>query len=111
MGDEGELFTVGLWTVKSGNEEEFVKKWQAFARWSLDAMEGGSWAYLLQDAEQKNRFISFGPWDSLETIAAWRNKPEFKSAIAEFRDLCEEVTPGTMKEVAHLTIPSAPAPR
>ncbi|MDG6256773.1 MAG: antibiotic biosynthesis monooxygenase [Methanomicrobiaceae archaeon] len=110
MVDEGAFFTVGLWTVKSGKEEEFVKKWQEFARWSLDAMEGGSWAYLVQDREQKNRFVSFGPWDSLETIAAWRQTTEFKSAIAEFRGLCEEVTPGTMQEVAHFTKPSTPAP-
>jgi heme-degrading monooxygenase HmoA len=102
MVHEGQIFTVGLWTVKSGREEIFVKKWQEFARWSLDTMKGGQWAYMLQDLEQKNRFISFGPWNSLKTIDAWRQTPEFKSYIAEFKELCEEVKPGTMKEVVHL---------
>jgi len=103
MTHERQVFTVGLWIVKPGKEEIFVKKWQEFARWSLDNLEGSRWAYMVQDLEQKNRFVSFGPWDSLETVAAWRQTPEFASYIAEFRELCDEVTPGTMKEVAHLT--------
>jgi len=47
-------------------------------------------------------FISFGPWEYPESIAQWRQSPKFKSAFAEFEELCDEVSPGTMREVVHV---------
>lgn len=102
MIQEGMIFTVGLWTVKSGKEEIFLEKWQEFAHWTLNNLKGGRWTYMVRDQEQKNKFISFGPWDSPESIAKWRQSPKFKSAFAEFKELCEEIKPSTMREVIHL---------
>jgi hypothetical protein len=38
-------------------------------------------ATLLRDREQPHRFISFGPWDSLEQIAQWRSSVTFKEGV------------------------------
>jgi heme-degrading monooxygenase HmoA len=102
MIQEGMIFTVGHWTVKPGKEEIFLKKWQEFAQWTLANLKGGQWVFMVRDQEQKNKFISFGPWDSLEEIAEWRQSSKFKSSIGEFKELCEEIQPSTMREVIHL---------
>ena len=99
---EGMTFAVGLWTVKPGREEIFLEKWQEFAQWTLNNLKGSRWAYMVRDQEQKNKFMSFGAWDSPENIAKWRQSPKFKSAFAEFKELCEEIKPSTMREVTHL---------
>jgi len=99
---EGQIFTVGHWTVKPGKEEIFLEKWQEFAQWTLNNLKGSLWVYMVQDQEQKNRFISFGPWISQERIAEWRQSSRFKSAFAGFKELCDEVTPGIMREVVYL---------
>jgi heme-degrading monooxygenase HmoA len=99
---EGMMFTMEHWTVKPGKEEIFLEKWQKFAQWTLNNLRGARWVYMVQDQEQKNKFISFGPWGSLESIAEWRQSSKFKSAFAEFKEFCEDVQPGTMREVIHI---------
>ena len=73
-----------------------------FASWSLSAIEGASWAVLLQDRPQSNRFVSFGPWDSLEAMAAWRANPGFAERVAEIRPLIERLAPSTLEAVAEV---------
>jgi heme-degrading monooxygenase HmoA len=99
---EGTLFTIGYWTVKPGKEEVFLEKWREFAQWTLDNMKGAKWACLIRDLEQKNKFISFGPWESAESIAVWRESSKFREAFAEFRELCDQIQPATMREVIHI---------
>jgi heme-degrading monooxygenase HmoA len=99
---EGMIFTVGHWTVKPGNEELFLEKWQKFAQWSLNNMKGGRWVFMVRDQEQKNKFLSFGPWESLESIAEWRQSSKFRSAFTEFKELCEDIQPSIMREAIHL---------
>lgn len=99
---EGIIFTVGHWTVKPGKEEIFLEKWQEFAQWTLNHLKGGRWVYMVQDQEEKNKFISFGPWESPENIAKWRQSPRFKTAIAGFKELCDEARADIMREVVHI---------
>ena len=96
------IFAVGHWTVKPGKEELFLEKWQEFAQWTLNHSRGSRWVYMVRDQEQENTFISFGPWESLESIAQWRQSSKFESAVAEFRELCDEVRTTTMREAVYL---------
>jgi len=102
MVSEGAVFTVGHWTVKPGKEAAFLKRWHEFARWTMDHQAGAKWVYMVRDLTQANKFLSFGPFESAEMVEAWRKTPEFKAAFVEFKDLCDEIRPGTMREVAHL---------
>jgi len=99
---EPTLFAVGEWTVKPGKEETFLARWEEFARWTMDNLDGTGEVFLLRGAEQKNRFISFGSWQSQEAMAAWRQHPRFREAFLQFRELCDEITPATMEAVVHL---------
>lgn len=97
------VYSVGFWTVKAGKEKAFLKTWTDFANWTLNNQKGSLNVVMLQDSEQKNRFISFGPWENLESLQAWRQGPEFKAAFLKFKELCDEIKPNTMKSVINIS--------
>jgi quinol monooxygenase YgiN len=102
MTDLDQLYTSGLWTIKPGREDEFIRSWQEFADWTNAHQAGGGQAHLIQDLERPQRLISFGDWDSLESIQAWRGTAEFAAFVEKARTLCDEVQPGTFKVVARI---------
>lgn len=102
MENSDQLYTLGIWLVKHGSEQAFVKAWKEFAEWTLKNQLGNTKATLLQDEEQPQHFISFGPWKDNESIQSWRNQPEFKEFITKARDLCEDIKPHTLKVVVNL---------
>jgi heme-degrading monooxygenase HmoA len=100
MTEIGALYSAGIWTVKPGNEAAFIQTWDGLARWTTENIKDVLPAVLVQDAENPLKFISFGPWKDLDTLTAWRNTPAFRKAFAEFRTLCSEIQPRTMRCVA-----------
>jgi heme-degrading monooxygenase HmoA len=96
----GTVYTLGIWTVKPGNEATFIRTWDDFARWTSMYQKGAQTAVLVQDEENPRKFISFGPWQDNDAAMQWRNTPEFKGAFAKFRELCSEIQPHTMLAVA-----------
>jgi heme-degrading monooxygenase HmoA len=96
----GIIYSAGIWTVKPGNEMAFIKTWDSFARWTFSTLEGVQPEVLVQDAENSQKFISFGPWKDMDTLKQWRNTLEFREAILKFRELCSEIQPHSMRCVA-----------
>ncbi len=95
-----QLYTVGIWTVRQGAEKEFIAEWEAFARWTAVTHSGAGKGTLLQDRTDPQEFISFGPWESMEQIKAWRDSPEFNAFAAKARLLCTDFQPHTLELVA-----------
>src|SRR5258708_4415422 len=95
-----QLYTLGNWMVKAGNEKTFIAEWQAFARWTAANQMGAGAAHLLQDPDHPRQFISFGPWETDSAIRAWRESPEFKAFVSKVRELCDEFQPRSLVEVA-----------
>jgi heme-degrading monooxygenase HmoA len=93
-----EIYTLGIWKVKPGMEQEFINAWTSFANWTDANFSGevGS-AFLLRDASDSLKFISFGPWNSETTIQSWRNSNEFKEFAAKITGLCDDFQPNTLK--------------
>jgi heme-degrading monooxygenase HmoA len=102
MDEENQLFSVGIWRVKSGKEKDFIATFGAFAEWVFDRNLGAEEVYLLQDIEQPSRFITCGPWESIQKIEEWRKLPEFKEFFVKAKSMSDEVTPLTMKSILHL---------
>lgn len=94
------LYTQGTWQVKAGHADEFVRAWTEFAEWTLREVPGARWAKLLRDTTNENRFISFGPWDSAEAIAAWRALDGWKQRLASIRLLLDNVEVSTLDVAA-----------
>jgi heme-degrading monooxygenase HmoA len=92
------VFTLGIWTVKPGHEEEFIEGWGGMAIQTQAAFPGAS-GTLLRDREAPNRFISFGPWESLEQIEMWRASAAFRDGVAGMRGLLEVFEPHTMDPI------------
>jgi heme-degrading monooxygenase HmoA len=93
-------YTSGTWTVKPGREEEFIAAWQELADWTWREIPGTGWAKLLRDRESPNRFVSFGPWESLEAIESWRGHDGFGERVGPLRELLEAFEPRTLEQVA-----------
>ena len=53
-------------------------------------------ATLLRDRDQPNRFISFGPWESLDQIEQWRHSETFKIGAKKLRDFLDDFAAHTM---------------
>jgi heme-degrading monooxygenase HmoA len=89
------LYTLGEWTVKNGREDDFVRAWSEMAeRTKLDFPN--EVATLLRDRDHPNRFISSGPWESVEQIEQWRNSETFKTGVGKLRDLVDDFSAHTM---------------
>lgn len=97
----GRPYTSGVWIAKPGQEAAFIAAWQELADWSLREV-GASWATLLQDRSQVSRFVSFGPWESLEQIEAWRSDPGFAERVARIRPLIESLEASTLEAVVEV---------
>lgn len=101
----GQVYTMGLWSVKPGNEAALIAAWEKFAKWSAENQPGAMEAVLLQDLEQPRRFVSIGPWEDAEKVRAWRQRPEFQAFFSRAKELCEEIQPRTLKPVARAAQP------
>jgi heme-degrading monooxygenase HmoA len=98
----GQLYTHGRWLVKKGRQERFQAAWQEMADWTNAEINGAvaGEARLLQDLDDPALFFSFGPWDSLEAIQAWRADPGFQERVGRIRELLESFEPHTLRMVA-----------
>jgi heme-degrading monooxygenase HmoA len=95
------VYTLGIWTVKPGREEDFVRAWQELAdRTKADFPD--ETATLLRDRDRPRQFVSFGPWASIEEIEQWRDSGTFKQGVAKLRELLEEFAPRTMDLAAQV---------
>jgi heme-degrading monooxygenase HmoA len=93
------VYTVGIWITKPGREDDFARRWREMAEWTEQEMTSAASGTLLRDREQPNRFVSFGPWASLNDIEAWRANPGFIVRVGAIRELLEEFSPMTLDDV------------
>ena len=92
----GEAYTHSTWRVKPGLEDEFVRRWEESR--SLERLARlASRAKLLRDVDEPSRFVSFGPWESMESVRRWRAAPgeydAWKERLADLGvTLIDEIT-------------------
>lgn len=100
---EGVIYTLGVWHVHVGREAEFITAWKdlgaVFA--SLPEPPSGK-GVLTQSTTDPTLFCSFGPWQSLDHVAAMREDARAQAAIQRLRELCTEATPGAFRVAAEV---------
>jgi quinol monooxygenase YgiN len=89
------VFTLGVWTTKDGRADDFVHAWHDLAARTKADFPAAS-ATLLRDRDQPNRFVSFGPWESLDQIEQWRNSDTFRDGVGAIRELIDAFAPSTL---------------
>jgi heme-degrading monooxygenase HmoA len=82
-------YTGGSWTVKPGEESDFIEAWKEFVGWAAE-LPGSGVFRLLQDRDQPTQFTSFGEWDSFEAQGAWTQLPEFAERLGRVRSHCTD---------------------
>lgn len=92
-------YTMGIWQAKPGRADEFVAAWTEFADWTEANAQGSGWVKLLRDTQDENRFLTIGPWKSLEAIAAWRALDGWGERVGRIRELLESFQPATLEVV------------
>jgi len=94
-----QTYTETAWVVKPGQEDEFIRRWQDWAEWA--AVQGlTASAKLLRDVERPNRFLSLGPWESMDRVRRWRTAEGFQERIARLQEVLESFEPRTFEQVA-----------
>jgi heme-degrading monooxygenase HmoA len=96
------IYTAGEWTVKPGKENEFAEAWRELAEWSASEVPGAISATLLRNMDDPRRFVSIGPWESLEAVEQWRALPGFQERVVKLRQLLDSFEPRTLELVAEV---------
>lgn len=99
----GQMYSLGIWTVRPGKTEEFIEAWQTIVEWLVENHPDG-WrgeASLLQDLGSSNKFVSFS-WSTMpEKTEELLAGIEYQSFLAGIQELCEEIQPHRMRAVGY----------
>jgi heme-degrading monooxygenase HmoA len=96
-----ETYTSGVWIVKDGEEEDFVREWTDLVGWA-SGFDGSGTFRLVRDLERPGAYMSFAPWDSFSAQQAWKEHPEFRERIMRVRRHCEDFQPATHELVTQV---------
>jgi heme-degrading monooxygenase HmoA len=94
-----EIFTVGRWTLADGKEEAFVEAWTAFAAWA-SSHPGAGKLRLARDVRTPNMYVSFGRWDGIDSVRAWKGGAEFRERLAQVVQHVADFAPTELAIVA-----------
>ncbi len=71
-----EIYTLGVWRVKDGEQSEFIAAWQALGHYFHSLPRPPGRGTLVQSVDEPQQFYSFGPWRTLDDIREMRSRPE-----------------------------------
>ncbi|KUM38178.1 antibiotic biosynthesis monooxygenase [Arthrobacter sp. EPSL27] len=93
------VYTLGIWLVHPGRENDFVQAWRDLARKTQEDFPHTQ-AVLMHDRDVRNRFISTGPWESLEQVEQWRASETYRHGLEVMKEMLEHFEPHTLDEAA-----------
>jgi len=94
-----EIYTSGSWKPNPGSEQAFVEAWSAFAIWA-SGVEGAGTLRLVRDLNEPGQFVSFGDWQSIDRVRAWKSSPEFREHMAHVLQHVDMFRPTELELVA-----------
>ena len=99
---ESDIYTLGVWKVKPGQEGAFIAAWKELGDFFLSLPSPPGPGTLVQSLDDPTQFYSFGPWRSLEDIQAMRADPRTPAEIGKLMALCQEAKPGAFRAVGRV---------
>jgi heme-degrading monooxygenase HmoA len=57
-------------------------------------------AKLLRDTDDPCRFVSFGPWGSIDAVRHWRGAAGFHERVARLQEVLDDFDPRTLELVS-----------
>jgi heme-degrading monooxygenase HmoA len=98
--DVSDVFTLGMWRVKQGRQDQFIEAWKDVGRHFRSLPDPPGEGTLLQSVDDPEQFCSFGPWASLDDVQAMRGHADTPKVLGRLVELCDEARPGTFRVVA-----------
>jgi hypothetical protein len=94
-------YTSGEWVVKSGEDELFFEAFRRSGVEDLDPPVRGliQRPILLRDLNSDGRYVSFGEWENLDAIDAFRARPDWNDIVGAMRDHLESMAIFTFERV------------
>jgi hypothetical protein len=86
--------------VRPGQVEAFIEAWQEFSEWVVGKLSDGGEAFLLQDLDEPQDFVSYAVLMMPERTEELLASAESASRMRGVMDLCERVQPHRMQLVA-----------
>ncbi|MET7615760.1 antibiotic biosynthesis monooxygenase family protein [Streptomyces sp. NPDC005408] len=99
MAEDSRYWASGNWHVADGKADEFIERWTGFLTWTKEANEGFVTARLIHDLNDPGHYVSFAAWQDVDSLTAWRNKPEFAEHFGGCRALCTDMEAGNYELV------------
>jgi heme-degrading monooxygenase HmoA len=93
------VYTTGTWMPSPGSEEAFVDAWSEFASWA-SGMPGAGALRLVRDLHEPGRYVSFGDWEGIDEVSAWKSSPEFRERMARVLQHVDDFRPTELALVA-----------
>jgi hypothetical protein len=90
-----DTYTLTVWRVKPGQDDEFVVRWGEWVDWS-HAQGLVAKARLLRDLEHAHTFVSFGPWADIDAVRRWRSAEGYHERVTRLYDVVESFEPRTL---------------
>jgi heme-degrading monooxygenase HmoA len=94
-----QAYTLTVWQVRPGLEDEFVRRWSEWIEWShRQGLQAD--ARLLRDVDTPGRFVSFGPWVTLQAVRSWRSQQGYQERVERLQEVLESFQAETLELVA-----------
>jgi quinol monooxygenase YgiN len=94
-----DIWTQGTYKVKPGCADEFVRGWCELARHAVEEFAVAP-PTIFQDREDPNLYVTFGVWDSLDTLQRFRSSPFVVERAAALDDLLDSAEARLLDEVS-----------
>lgn len=99
----GDVYASGSWHVRSGHDDEFMKRWLAVIEWGRTAHpDGFERARLLREDASPSHFVSLLEWDSSEARHAWREDAALPERMRALAELCDDTHTGAYSEAVRV---------
>jgi quinol monooxygenase YgiN len=92
------IWTQGTYRVKPGCADEFVRGWRELARHAVEEF-GAAPPTILYDREDPSLYVTFGVWDSLDTLERFRSSPLVAERASGLDDLLDSAEARLLDEV------------
>lgn len=103
-----EVYTAGTWTLDAGREDVLVEAWSNFASWA-SSMPGAGQLRLTRDMHEPDPCTSFGEWEMVDAVRAWKSSPEFRERMAQVLQHVHSFQPSELELVAEATAAQSPS--
>ncbi len=94
----GHIWTQGIYKVKPGCADDFVRGWRELARHAVEVF-GVAPPTILHDRDDPSLYLTFGVWDSLDSLQRFRSSPLVAERALALDDLLDSAEARLLDEV------------